>query len=122
MTANEKIARWLGKRIYEYEDRLMAGQGEFFWQNAMTVIKKRADYDDSIHVVSWAPDEDISCWHGEDGLFAEILQQKLWSRFLVRLLGFNEDAPATLSWQCAWVILTSSPAQLAAALVEVIEG
>jgi len=92
MTTNETIARWLG---WQYEGDA--------WTNT--------DEEPGIFLPQW--DTDITLWHGEDGLLAEIGRQELAVRFETALCDATQRASII-------GLLRATPSQLAAALVETI--
>jgi len=69
--------------------------------------------------MAWSPSTDITLWHGEDGLLAEIEKRRLEDGFLNEL--FNEiDAEGSMGY-AVWAGLAATPAQLTDALVKTIE-
>ena len=109
MTVNEKIAKWL-----EYKWIPARGYSDGEWKT------KDGDY-----VPSIAFDKDITLWHGEDGLLAEIhaYGAVVYSAFLQalskRIVGDRPmNAVGTLWLLCK---RTKWAEDFAAALVEMIE-
>lgn len=104
MTDNEKIAKWLGPFI-----KVSVGNraGEIW------------------------PDSDILLWHSKDGLLEKIGERNVHEAFSVEL-GYILCAPGMASYHDkngvvtlrynAWDVLCATPAQLAAALVKVIDA
>ena len=95
MNVNETIARWLG---WTWDE----DTGAWFAPPPMQ------------HYQITTPSFDrIGDWHGDDGLLVEIERQELIARFM---LAMREVVGIT-----TWAHMTATPAQLAAALVKVIE-
>jgi len=95
MTKNETIVRWLG---WTWDE----DTGAWFAPPPMQ------------HYQITTPSFDrIGDWHGDDGLLAEIERRELIARFM---LAMREVVGIT-----TWAHMTATPAQLAAALVKVIE-
>jgi len=134
MTTNETIARWAEKKIIdcplgwaiatwdEVEDWCRAKGIEY---GPLIRLIGSEDGDVSLRYVMkfpheyhgemehWEPDTDITLWHGEDGLLAEIKGKGLAVRFETALCDATQHASII-------GLLRATPAQLAAALVEVI--
>ena len=134
MTTNETIARWLG--AIDATPDLVRNH----WRNGMLFIGGRGPWiavrgiDRIDRMVQWEPDTDITLWHGEDGLLAEIERRGKWLHFIKTLAEVCGDAGIEASlgnalvtplspedvWGAIWMMLRATPAQLAAALVKTI--
>ena len=114
MTTNERIAEWAG-----WEEIESYGEGV---RSIGRVPRSHKDWNDDFQY-SFIPsfDTDITLWHGENGLLAEIENRHLSEQFVYESdgpwLGGDDDGFAVE----IWAALRASPAQLAAALVKVIE-
>jgi len=98
MNVNETIARWLGWTDIES------------WLEGYGIPPGG-----SPNTAKLVPlyDSGRAFWHGDDGLLAEIERRELIARFM---LAMREVVGIT-----TWAHMTATPAQLAAALVKVIE-
>ena len=118
MTTNETIARWRQDGDLPCTG---AGLDEGIIYKFSGCLMRCAHNDEGEAVLNdWEPDANILCWHGDDGLLAEILERDilLWGRFCETLVcdeGCPVDAPRL---SILTLGLTRTPAQLAAALVE----
>ena len=106
MTTNERIAEWAGWIQVECEDD--DGNPYLEWRNPVNDCNKELP----------AFNTNITLWHGEDGLSAEITNKKLERLFADELLWMAPDGGFI---DCVLIGLLATPAQLAAALVKVIE-
>ena len=110
MTDNGKIAGWLG-----YQWIAPKGYVDGWWRAK-----------DGSTVFSVAFDKEIALWHGEKGLLAEIekreLRQKMALMF-VDVLRFSPLPDNKVSYALSgyWDGMNATPAQLATALVKMIE-
>jgi len=104
MTTNERIERWYSK--WEHP-------GLHHVEGNTDTILIASDYD-----------IDITLWHGENGLLAEIERRGLAIDFFDAI---EQIIKATVTTACSatmliWRVLRATPAQLSAALLKVIEG
>ena len=113
MTDNEKIARWLGciyvdQRIKQsFQDDGISG-----WRNWL--------HGEGISI---AFDTDIALWHGENGVLAEIEKNEKIGSFLDALMVAHAwDVDGRWRHDFVWLIRCAEPAQLAAALVKMIDN
>jgi len=127
VTTNERIAELLGatKDCNEFVIGKLC-----IWGNGRTFRAVEEMNDDGEMCQfwkEWSPDTDITLWHREDGLLAEIRRRSIrqWAEFIEELLGgLGVDLPLgelprlTIATAC----LCATTTQLAAALVKVIEG
>jgi len=110
MTDNETIARWLECRFLG--ERLSIEDGDVYFSEGVS------------HRL-WAPDTDITHWHGKDGLLTEIEKKALVNEFVAAWAEGN-------GWDCLgegvfcladlWEFRRAESAELAPALVKVIKG
>ena len=117
MTTNERIALWLGWR------KIDSPQDAFCWKCDGGGLQDRPPQFDA----------DITFWHGADGLLAEIERRGRLAGAGGLLFALHEQYRAALPRECGltgpvaavgWekFLLKATPAQLAAALVKMIEG
>ena len=105
MTDNELIAEWLDWKLGE--DTLLR------WNDCITCGKPTGE-----RFIVFSPETDIELWHGSDGLLAEIEKRDMWDKVL-RVL--TKQLVVSYIPRGMWDILTTTPAQLTAALVSVIK-
>lgn len=131
MTTNEKIARWLGKDIHIGPTRDLCDGDLYRFGDAEGICIVHVTDDESHSFVGWNPEEYIEDWHGKDGLLAGIKQRGLLRDFTRRVVqqvdGIGIGAAIIIGnitigelWDRLSQLLFATPAQLAAALVEVI--
>jgi len=127
MTTNETIARWLGLELKAYHppsnrygDYIIDGNNMHgMGYDTIFRVGDRA-------LIGWYPDSDITLWHGEKGLLGEIERRGLQEKFLLRVdfdlgpMEIRRDNWREETTKVFWQMLRITPAQLAAALVEVI--
>jgi len=114
MTTNEKIARWLGWRGFQRQ--LCSGGGKT-WEGDLLGVPPDSERGRLVPRF----DTDIGFWHGGGELLEEIEKRGIRDQFLSAL--FRDFANQGISGDdYTWWMMTASPAQLAAALVAVIEG
>ena len=128
MTDNELIAEWLGAK--EFHKEMVVGDivlspdsGKFFAIGYVTEIRGH-----KLHTYRpWSPLTDITLWHGDDGLMAEIERQEKALDFMFELQvildvvpqdGLTHGEVALLYWP----IRRAEPAQLTAALIKMLEN
>ena len=109
MTTNETIARWAHK-VYDGDGFTATEDVYIVKGNEKLLMMDRREGEPPYY---YRPDSDITLWHGEDGLLAEIGRQGLAVRFETALCDATQRASII-------GLLRATPAQLAAALVEVI--
>jgi len=112
MTDNEKIAKWRG---YLYVDQRIK---QPFQDNGLSGWRDWPHGKD----VGIAFDTDIALWHGEGGLLYEIGKRNRSGDFidaLFALCEYTDDRSDNEDWD--WYLLAATPAQLAAALVRMID-
>jgi len=122
MTANERIARWLGWKWRGGRIRrdLYPAQG------FKRLLFDPRPFDQSLHYCdAWQPDVDITLWHGKGGLLEEIEERGLWSVFCSKLSIIRTKHGMNYPGQNALTIfkaaLFATPAQLSAALDAVLK-
>ena len=103
MTNNERIAKWVGVRVEEVFGVL------------------RIILDDGSFLNPWLPNEDITLWHGENGLLSKIEErgEDFVCDFIfeldIDLLGTDD------MWECdLFAAIRATPEQLTTALVAAI--
>ena len=145
MTTNERIAEWAGWKPPEdpnwgWDAGLMfhsESGGETWYDTklqrdlrtgvripAQEVHRKLYWTSSSGNASSHLPafDTDITLWHGEDGLLAEIVKRKCLPGFLDTFLAQEPlKAFITKPREGLWIGMQATPARLAATLVKVIE-
>lgn len=119
MDDNKKIARWLGVPEFDWAADIEADKAVAQWGKAgeppLWILRGVVCSGmPSLHRV-WSPDTDITLWHGEKGLLVEIRERGLMTPFITAVEDMRQMAGT-------FVGLTSTPAQLATALVEVIDN
>jgi len=120
MNAKERIARWLGIFTEMPNKGADPEWGEVFSYQGQTWLAVESNrHGCAFETIAWLPDVDIALWHGEDGLLAKIEERGLIYKFLCQLIK-NEGDFSMPSAVELWGMLRSSPAQLTAALAEVI--
>jgi len=105
MNTNERIARWLGRELDVPRNPHHAPE-----------IKDAAGRTKR----SMAFDADLTLWHGKYGLLAKIEARGLINPFLRAMQWFPAEWGGVQ--RAVWATLTATPAQLASALVEVIDA
>lgn len=138
MTDNEKIARWRGAIETDWDSppsKFPLGAGLIRPSGVPYIVMM-------IHPVPegpphpipkpykvahlWQPDIDITLWHSEDGLLAEIEKRGIVLDFIFQLQVALQAVPSDEETHgdvalLYWVIRRAEPVQLAAALVKVID-
>ena len=125
MTDNELIAEWLGAK--EFHKEMVVGDivlspdsGKFFAIGYVTEIRGH-----KLHTYRpWSPLTDITLWHGDDGLLAEIETRGLRARFYASLLAphYSRIMDSISAMAAIQFGATATPAQLTAALVKMIKA
>ena len=137
MHNNELIAEWVGIELVEcpldWADHSACEIGDWALSSGYTngifvVARDSEDAEDVLIAVVndgaddycdwWQPDTNITLWHGPDGLLEEIERRRCVALFSGFLLG--QEWP-TSGYGSFWIGLTATPAQLADALVKMIE-
>jgi len=118
MTTNETIARWAHK-VYDGDGFTATEDVYIVKGNEKLLMMDRREGEPPYY---YRPDSDITLWHGEDGLLAEIERRGLAIRFIEVLVAPLMVSGEGSQWVYgeSWVALTATPSKLAAALVEVI--
>jgi len=133
MTTKEKIARWVQGELPEIGTSRV--RGRLYWEpHLKNVVKGDVDVEGNFTIPNWAPDIDIRRWHGDDGLLAEIERRGISEPFVTALsvlipgvtahagtVGATLSGPSSME-AFLFALLRSETAQLAAALIKVIEG
>uniref|UniRef100_A0A6H1Z6Q4 Uncharacterized protein n=1 Tax=viral metagenome TaxID=1070528 RepID=A0A6H1Z6Q4_9ZZZZ len=128
MKMNEAIARWLGKDIHIGSTRDLCDGDLYRFGDAEGICIVHVTDDESHSFVGWNPEEYIEDWHGADGLLAEIerrgLSRPLHREWMSQRVAAEDqpfDRQMPYADEIAAAYLRATPAQLAAALVKVIE-
>ena len=119
MTTNETIARWAHK-VYD-GDGFTATEDVYIVKGNEKLLMM--DHREGEPPYYYRPDTDIALWHGDDGLLAEVAAKELADSFFKAWLALTGRTGAWLDGfvgNIAWAFRRAEPAQLAAALVEVI--
>ena len=111
MTTKETIAQWRQDGTLPCTSAGLDDGVVYQFSGNLMICRHNDDGEAVLN--DWSPDTDITLWHGDDGLLAEIERQELIARFM---LAMREVVGIT-----TWAHMTATPAQLAAALVKVIE-
>jgi len=111
MTGNERIAEWLDWRLH--------GVGVGYDEEKSLVVF-------TFHRKSFSPSTDITLWHGEGGILAEIEERDTEFLFVKMLADDLQAVPIEkYGWTdiaiCLLRILNATPARLTAALIKMIE-
>jgi len=124
MTDNELIAEWCGATILRpanVNEQLDMPVGTLFWSDIGSgekiYLRARGTFP------LWEPNTDITLWHGDDGLLAEIDRKMGHDCDYLRCLRTVLDPTrVTESWMGLMSMgLRATPAQLTAALVKMIK-
>jgi len=105
MTNNERIAEWLGWTV----DKFLPPTWYF------------KDGDSVMRVKDFKPDTDITLWHGENGLLAEIKRRELHEQFLEEVSIDMSGGGLAVDPPLGWLLLCAKAEQLATSLVYMID-
>lgn len=124
----DSVAEWLKCEPYTPITPLLDGTyivAEDSIVHGREIVVLDLSADDHCH--RWEPDNDITLWHGEDGLLSVVSAKGLWDDYARQLLQDLGVETATEKDGSEWVELphvfatfAATPAQLTAALIEVI--